>query len=212
MAWARRGGQTKPPCARARPPQNGPRVGALTGLIDSCVEQLKQTHSHLHLESVRPGKASRRKKEVGYLKEVKLTAAILRSALYCSDECKVVAMDARLTLTLSALWPWLLLDDPTMEAVLELLCVYTANFHPGVNERFFCVFFFFCSVPVLSPPSAINNLAESYTLCIKSPIVLRNDHIVIRSIRAVRGRLPVTMGTVSGSIRSVSLQIQTSGT
>ncbi|MEQ2268124.1 hypothetical protein XENORESO_015786, partial [Xenotaenia resolanae] len=85
--------------------------------------------------------------EVGYLKEVKLTAAILRSALYCSDECKVVAMDARLTLTLSALWPWLLLDDSTMEAVLELLCVYTANFHP------------------------------------------------------VRGRLPVTMGTVSGSIR-----------
>ena len=32
------------------------------GLIDSCVEQLKQTHSQLHLESVQPGKASHRKK------------------------------------------------------------------------------------------------------------------------------------------------------
>ncbi|XP_070783994.1 rotatin [Enoplosus armatus] len=100
---------------------------AKAGLIDSCVEQMKQTQSQLHLESVRPGKASHRKKEEGYLKEVKLTVEILRSALYRNDECKMVATDARLTLALCALWPWLLLDDPTMEAVLELLCVYTAN-------------------------------------------------------------------------------------
>uniref|UniRef100_A0A3P8U8D2 Rotatin n=1 Tax=Amphiprion percula TaxID=161767 RepID=A0A3P8U8D2_AMPPE len=100
---------------------------AKAGLIDSCVEQVKQTQSRLQLESVRPGKASHRKKEEGYLKEVKMTVEILRSALYCNDECKVVATDARLTLALYALWPWLLLDNPTMEAVLELLCVYTAN-------------------------------------------------------------------------------------
>ncbi|XP_031705992.1 rotatin isoform X1 [Anarrhichthys ocellatus] len=100
---------------------------AKAGLIDSCVEQMKQTHSQLLLESVRPGKASHRKKEEGYLKEVKLTVEILQNALYRNDECKVVATDARLTLALYALWPWLLLDDPTMEAVLELLCVYTAN-------------------------------------------------------------------------------------
>uniref|UniRef100_A0A3Q4GE24 Rotatin n=1 Tax=Neolamprologus brichardi TaxID=32507 RepID=A0A3Q4GE24_NEOBR len=93
----------------------------LAGLIDTCVEQLKQTHTQLHLESVRPGKASHRKKVI------KLTVEILRSALYCSDECKVVATDAHLTQALNALWPWLLLDDATMEAVLELLCVYTAN-------------------------------------------------------------------------------------
>uniref|UniRef100_A0A669D743 Rotatin n=1 Tax=Oreochromis niloticus TaxID=8128 RepID=A0A669D743_ORENI len=93
----------------------------LAGLIDTCVEQLKQTHSQLHLESVRPGKASHRKKVI------KLTVEILRSALYCNDECKVVATDAHLTQALNALWPWLLLDDATMEAVLELLCVYTAN-------------------------------------------------------------------------------------
>ncbi|XP_020501996.2 rotatin isoform X1 [Labrus bergylta] len=100
---------------------------AKAGLIDSCVEQMKQTQSQLHLESVRPGKASHRKKEEGRLKEIKLTVEILRSALYRNDECKTVATDARLTLALYALWPWLLLDDPTMEAVLELLCVYTAN-------------------------------------------------------------------------------------
>lgn len=32
------------------------------GIIDSCVEQMKQSHSQLQLESVRPGKASRTKK------------------------------------------------------------------------------------------------------------------------------------------------------
>ncbi|XP_026147911.1 rotatin isoform X2 [Mastacembelus armatus] len=100
---------------------------AKAGLIDSCVEQMKQSHSQLQLESVRPSKGSQRKKEESYLKEVKLTVEILRSALYHNDECKVVATDARLTLALYALWPWFLLDDPTMEAVLELLCVYTAN-------------------------------------------------------------------------------------
>ncbi|XP_037829180.1 rotatin isoform X2 [Kryptolebias marmoratus] len=100
---------------------------AKAGLIDSCVEQLKQTHSQLRLESVRPDRASHRKKDGGYLKEVKRTVEILWSALYCNDECKVVAADARLTPTLYALWPWLLFDDTTMEAALELLCVYTAD-------------------------------------------------------------------------------------
>ncbi|XP_041670116.1 rotatin isoform X2 [Cheilinus undulatus] len=100
---------------------------AKAGLIDSCVEQMKQTHSQLHLESIRPRKPSHRKKDEGHLKEIKLAVEILRSTLYRNDECKTVATDARLTLALFALWPWLLLDDPTMEAVLELLCVYTAN-------------------------------------------------------------------------------------
>uniref|UniRef100_A0A8C6MA44 Rotatin n=1 Tax=Nothobranchius furzeri TaxID=105023 RepID=A0A8C6MA44_NOTFU len=47
---------------------------------------------------------------------------------------QVAATDARLTPTLHALWPWLLLDDPTMEVVLELLCVYTANCPPACSS------------------------------------------------------------------------------
>ncbi|XP_076014272.1 rotatin [Genypterus blacodes] len=100
---------------------------AKAGLIDSCVEQMKQIYSQLHLESVRPSKASHRKKEEAYLKEVKLAAEVFRSALYRNDGCKVAATDACLTQALYALWPWLLLDDASMEAALELLCVYTAN-------------------------------------------------------------------------------------
>lgn len=107
---------------------------AKAGLIDSCVEQLKQTYSQLNLESARPGRMSHRKKDDGHLKEVKLTVEILQSALYCNDECKAIATDARLALALNALWPWLLLDDPSLEAVLELLCVYTAKFSTACSS------------------------------------------------------------------------------
>uniref|UniRef100_A0A673AQP6 Rotatin n=1 Tax=Sphaeramia orbicularis TaxID=375764 RepID=A0A673AQP6_9TELE len=94
---------------------------ARAGLIDSCVEQMKQAHTQLNLESVRPGKAFHRKK-----------------CMYCVCR-RIISTDARLTLALYALWPWLLLDDPTMEAVLELLCVYTANFTTGQYACSLCV-------------------------------------------------------------------------
>ncbi|KTF81077.1 hypothetical protein cypCar_00032107 [Cyprinus carpio] len=47
-------------------------------------------------------------------------------------ECQIlsqqaVATELRLAVVLMALWPWFLLDDLCMTAVLELLCVYTAN-------------------------------------------------------------------------------------
>uniref|UniRef100_A0A3B3DE61 Rotatin n=1 Tax=Oryzias melastigma TaxID=30732 RepID=A0A3B3DE61_ORYME len=107
-------------------------LSVVAGLIDSCVEQLRQTHSQLQLESVRPGKVSLHKK-------VKLTVEILRSALYCNDESKTAATDARLSPAVHALWPWLLLDDPTMEAALEALCVYTANCTTGLQTCFSAV-------------------------------------------------------------------------
>uniref|UniRef100_A0A3B5LE88 Rotatin n=1 Tax=Xiphophorus couchianus TaxID=32473 RepID=A0A3B5LE88_9TELE len=109
---------------------------ATAGLIDSCVEQLKQTHSHLHLESIRPSKASTRKKvstgrrETSHLSTFPSVGLNNKLRLHQS----VVAMDARLALRLYALWPWLLLDDPTMEAVLELLCVYTADSQPACSS------------------------------------------------------------------------------
>uniref|UniRef100_A0A8C7YUW0 Rotatin n=1 Tax=Oryzias sinensis TaxID=183150 RepID=A0A8C7YUW0_9TELE len=83
------------------------------GLIDSCVEQLKQTYSQL--ESVRSGKVSLHKKVgIVWLETFHLSMS-------------TAATDARLSQAVYALWPWLLLDDPTMEAALEALCVYTAN-------------------------------------------------------------------------------------
>uniref|UniRef100_A0A8C5GTE2 Rotatin N-terminal domain-containing protein n=1 Tax=Gouania willdenowi TaxID=441366 RepID=A0A8C5GTE2_GOUWI len=126
-----------------------------SGLIDSCVEQMKQIYSQLNLMSLRPSKASQRKKEEGYLKDARMTMEILRSALYCNDECKVAATDAHLTLALYALWPWLLLHDPTMEAALELLCVYTAHCTTGV-----CVS---CSALCGSGPAVVSGSKSSST-------------------------------------------------
>ncbi|CAB1340860.1 unnamed protein product, partial [Coregonus sp. 'balchen'] len=103
----------------------GQNQAAKAGLIDSCVEQMKLMHNHLHMESVRPGRG--RRKEESYMKELKMSLEILRNCLYHNTQSKAVATDCRLAAVLHALWPWFLLDDAAMEAVLELLCVYTAN-------------------------------------------------------------------------------------
>lgn len=94
----------------------------------------------------------------------------------------MVATDARLTLALYALWPWLLLDDPAMEAVLELLCVYTANCTAGlfVYVASVCASYVFMQALCLvracpSPPSAVSNLTESHTFSTEGPIVLSSD-------------------------------------
>ncbi|KAJ8413437.1 hypothetical protein AAFF_G00094330 [Aldrovandia affinis] len=97
------------------------------GLVDSSVEQMKHIYAQLHLESLKPGKVGQRKKEESCMRELKMILQILRNCLYNHDECKTAATDSRLAQALHALWPWLLQDDPGMEAALELLCVYTAN-------------------------------------------------------------------------------------
>uniref|UniRef100_A0A673VRX1 Rotatin n=1 Tax=Salmo trutta TaxID=8032 RepID=A0A673VRX1_SALTR len=116
---------------------------ATAGLIDSCVEQMKLLHSHLHMESVRPGRGRRKE---SYMKEIKMSLEILRNSLYQNSQSKAVATDCRLAAVLHALWPWFLLDDAAMEAVLELLCVYTANCTTGV-----CVVFSAWPVPSIPP-------------------------------------------------------------
>ncbi|KAI1889059.1 hypothetical protein AGOR_G00175160 [Albula goreensis] len=97
------------------------------GLVDSSVEQVRHIYAQLHLESLKPGQAVKKKKEESCMKELKMILQILRNCLYNNDECKTAATDSHLAQAVHALWPWLLQDDPGMEAALELLCVYTAN-------------------------------------------------------------------------------------
>ena len=73
-----------------------------------------------------------------------------------------------------------------MEAVLELLCVYTANCTAGlyvcVCVCFVCLYVYvFVQALCLAracplPLSVVSNLTESHTLRTKSPIVLPNDY------------------------------------
>ncbi|XP_056306497.1 rotatin isoform X1 [Danio aesculapii] len=98
------------------------------GVIDSCVERMKHIYAELHLESVKTGRNAHRRKQVeNSMRELKMILEMLRNCLYQHNECKAVATDLRLAAVLLAFWPWLLLDDLTMAAALELLCVYSAN-------------------------------------------------------------------------------------
>uniref|UniRef100_A0A669P618 Rotatin n=1 Tax=Phasianus colchicus TaxID=9054 RepID=A0A669P618_PHACC len=56
---------------------------------------------------------------------------LLRNCLFQNEECKMAALKAHLVPVLHLLWPWLLIDDSSMEIALRLLCVYTAYYPPG---------------------------------------------------------------------------------
>uniref|UniRef100_A0A8C8GI36 Rotatin N-terminal domain-containing protein n=1 Tax=Oncorhynchus tshawytscha TaxID=74940 RepID=A0A8C8GI36_ONCTS len=105
----------------------------VAGLIDSCVEQMKLMHSHLHMESVRPGRGRRKVSLYTLNNTITTCFHCLSLQMMCA-----VATDCRLAAVLHALWPWFLLDDAAMEAVLELLCVYTANCTTGVSCSSLC--------------------------------------------------------------------------
>ncbi|XP_072907804.1 rotatin [Hemitrygon akajei] len=97
------------------------------GLIDSCIEQMKQTYIQFNLESLRPGKVIQRRKDDPLTRELKAVMQLLRNCLHHNIECKVAASDAHLVNAVYSLWPWLLMDDVLMLEALKLLCVYTAN-------------------------------------------------------------------------------------
>ncbi|XP_069776494.1 rotatin isoform X2 [Narcine bancroftii] len=97
------------------------------GLVDSCIEQMKQTYVQFNLDSLRPGKVVQRKKDDPLSRELKTVMQLLRNCLYHNVECKVAASDAHLVNAIHSLWPWLLMDEVLMLEALQLLCVYTAN-------------------------------------------------------------------------------------
>ncbi|KAM8782289.1 rotatin [Rhynchonycteris naso] len=103
-------------------------------LVDSLVGQMKDTSTRLSLDTLRPGKAARRKKEEGLVGELRLAMQLLRNCLYRNADCKEAAREAQLAPILHGLWPWLLMDDSLMQVALQLLGVYTANFPKGCSS------------------------------------------------------------------------------
>ncbi|XP_006892807.1 PREDICTED: rotatin [Elephantulus edwardii] len=98
------------------------------GLVDSCVDQMKNVCAQLNLDSLRPGRAALRRKEDGFSKELSTAMQLLRNCLYQNEKCKEAALEAHLVPVLHSLWPWLLMDDSLLQISLQLLCVYTANY------------------------------------------------------------------------------------
>ncbi|NWU92825.1 RTTN protein, partial [Upupa epops] len=99
-------------------------------LIDSCIENMKHIHAQLNLDFLKPRKVQK-KKEDNLIKQLRCSMQLLRNCLYQNEECKMAALKAHLVPVLHSLWPWLLLDDSSMQVSLHLLCVYTANYPAG---------------------------------------------------------------------------------
>ncbi|NXL99601.1 RTTN protein, partial [Tyrannus savana] len=110
--------------------KNAQKCALEAGLIDSCIENMKHIHAQLNLDSLKPGKAQR-KKEENLLKELRCSMQLLRNCLFENQECKVAVLKAHLVPILHSLWPWFLTDDSSMQIALHLLCVYTANYPEG---------------------------------------------------------------------------------
>ncbi|XP_075350409.1 rotatin [Mycteria americana] len=99
-------------------------------LIDSCIENMKHIHAQLNLDSLKPGKAQK-KKEDNLIKQLRCSMQLLRNCLFRNEECKMAALKAHVVPVLHSLWPWFLIDDSSMQIALHLLCVYTANYPAG---------------------------------------------------------------------------------
>ncbi|NXH11220.1 RTTN protein, partial [Bucco capensis] len=102
-------------------------------LIDSCMENMKHIHAQLNLDSLKPGKAQK-KKEDNLIKQLRCSMQLLRNCLFENEECKVAAHKAHLIPVLHSLWPWFVIDDFSMQIALHLLCVYTANYPAGCTS------------------------------------------------------------------------------
>uniref|UniRef100_A0A8C2IMX3 Uncharacterized protein n=1 Tax=Cyprinus carpio TaxID=7962 RepID=A0A8C2IMX3_CYPCA len=106
------------------------------GVVDSCVERMKHIYVELHLESVKTGKSTHRRKVTEGFSNM-IDSFNIRNTEYLlrGRQSQAVATELRLAAVLMALWPWFLLDDLCMTAVLELLCVYTANCTVGQSSE-----------------------------------------------------------------------------
>ncbi|KAI1243255.1 Rotatin, partial [Lamprotornis superbus] len=110
--------------------KNAQKCALEADLIDSCIEDMKHIHAQLNLDSLKPGKAQR-KKEDNLIKALRCSMQLLRNCLFQNEECKMAALKAHLVPVLHSLWPWFLADDSSMQIALHLLCVYTANYPEG---------------------------------------------------------------------------------
>ncbi|NWT80047.1 RTTN protein, partial [Lanius ludovicianus] len=110
--------------------KNAQKCALEADLIDSCIENMKHIHAQLNLDSLKPGKAQR-KKEDNLIKELRCSMQLLRNCLFQNEDCKMAVLKTHLVPVLHSLWPWFLADDFSMQIALHLLCVYTANYPAG---------------------------------------------------------------------------------
>ncbi|XP_061220635.1 rotatin isoform X1 [Neopsephotus bourkii] len=113
--------------------KNAQKSALEVDLINTCIENMKHIHAQLNLDSLKAGKAQK-KKEDNLNKQLRCSMQLLRNCLFQNEECKIAALKAHLVPVLHSLWPWFLVDDSSMQIALHLLCVYTANYPTGCTS------------------------------------------------------------------------------
>ncbi|XP_065523985.1 rotatin isoform X5 [Lathamus discolor] len=113
--------------------KNAQKSALEVDLINTCIENMKHIHAQLNLDSLKVGKAQK-KKEDNLNKQLRYSMQLLRNCLFENEECKMAALKAHLVPVLHSLWPWFLMDDSSMQIALHLLCVYTANYPAGCTS------------------------------------------------------------------------------
>ncbi|KAM9575705.1 rotatin isoform 4-T4 [Guaruba guarouba] len=113
--------------------KNAQKSAMEVDLINTCIENMKHIHAQLNLDSLKAGKAQK-KKEDNLNKQLRCSMQLLRNCLFQNEECKMAALKAHLVPVLHSLWPWFLMDDSSMQIALHLLCVYTANYPAGCTS------------------------------------------------------------------------------
>ncbi|XP_071660387.1 rotatin isoform X2 [Patagioenas fasciata] len=110
--------------------KNAQKCALKVDLIDSLIENMKHIHAQLNLDSLKPGKAQK-KKEDNLIKQLRCSMQLLRNCLFQNKESKMAALKTHLIPVLHSLWSWFLTDNLSMQIALHLLCVYTANYPAG---------------------------------------------------------------------------------
>uniref|UniRef100_A0A672U440 Rotatin n=1 Tax=Strigops habroptila TaxID=2489341 RepID=A0A672U440_STRHB len=100
--------------------KNAQKSALEVDLINSCIENMKDIHAQLNLDSLKAGKAQKKK------------LICLFSLFVCFLE--MAALKTHLVPVLHSLWPWFLMDDSSMQIALHLLCVYTTNYPAGCTS------------------------------------------------------------------------------
>ncbi|XP_076470158.1 rotatin-like isoform X2 [Babylonia areolata] len=103
------------------------------GLVETLVDNMKQIHARLSLDSVHPAKAGR-KKEDGVLQELVFTVNILRNLICGNEQAKLACQHSGLGGVVHKLWAWCLQEHSLMAAVLSLLINFTTSCPPAASS------------------------------------------------------------------------------
>ncbi|RUS86970.1 hypothetical protein EGW08_005295 [Elysia chlorotica] len=103
------------------------------GVVETTVEQLKQTHDQLNLETLGIMKLSGRK-EAPLLQELVMILDFLRTFMCDNVDVKIACHHSGLTCVLQRLWAWCQQEPSLLSSALSLLTTYSAHCNSAASS------------------------------------------------------------------------------